>query len=216
MVVFILIGARVFSLVFQGVGGKEWIEHLLTSLPGGAGRLPDLRQHLHLRHRVLPRFLRDRLHHHPAAGAGRREARHRPDLVRRADLRQRADELHASAVRLCAVLPARHRAARGARAPTSIWGAIPWVFLQLILVVILIFWPGSVTYWLDKRTEGRSVDDRSSSQSAGSMPPPPRLQRRRSSDDVALTVKESPGAALRGFATACDRSRSRRACACGS
>ena len=35
MVVFILIGARVFSLVFQGVGGKEWIEHLLTSLPGG-------------------------------------------------------------------------------------------------------------------------------------------------------------------------------------
>ena len=35
MVVYILIGARVFSLVFQGVGGKEWIEHLLTSLPGG-------------------------------------------------------------------------------------------------------------------------------------------------------------------------------------
>ncbi len=36
MVVFILIGARVFSLVFQGVGGKEWVEGLLTSLPGGA------------------------------------------------------------------------------------------------------------------------------------------------------------------------------------
>ena len=35
MVVYILIGARVFSLVFQGVGGKVWIEHLLTSLPGG-------------------------------------------------------------------------------------------------------------------------------------------------------------------------------------
>ena len=35
MVVYILIGARTFSLVFQGVGGKEWIEHLLTSLPGG-------------------------------------------------------------------------------------------------------------------------------------------------------------------------------------
>ena len=26
MVVYILIGARVFSLVFQGVGGKVWIE----------------------------------------------------------------------------------------------------------------------------------------------------------------------------------------------
>src|SRR4029079_15724042 len=35
MVVFILIGARVFSLVFQGVGGKVWIEDMLTSLPGG-------------------------------------------------------------------------------------------------------------------------------------------------------------------------------------
>ena len=35
MVVYILIGARVFSLVFQGVGGKVWIEHLLTTLPGG-------------------------------------------------------------------------------------------------------------------------------------------------------------------------------------
>ena len=31
------------------------------------------------------------------------------------------------------------------------WGAIPWVFLQVILVAIVIFWPGSVTYWLDKR-----------------------------------------------------------------
>ena len=36
MVVFILLGARIFSLVFQGVGGKEWIEGLLTGLPGGA------------------------------------------------------------------------------------------------------------------------------------------------------------------------------------
>jgi hypothetical protein len=24
------------------------------------------------------------------------------------------------------------------------------VFLQVVLVVIVIFWPGSVTYWLDK------------------------------------------------------------------
>ncbi len=35
MVVFILIGSRVFSLVFQGVDGGKWIEHLLTGLPGG-------------------------------------------------------------------------------------------------------------------------------------------------------------------------------------
>src|SRR5262245_24277009 len=34
-VVFILIGARVFSLTFYGVSGHIWVEHLLVSLPGG-------------------------------------------------------------------------------------------------------------------------------------------------------------------------------------
>ncbi|ASM78370.1 C4-dicarboxylate ABC transporter [Vitreoscilla filiformis] len=34
-VVFILLGSTVFSLTFQGVDGPHWVEHLLTSLPGG-------------------------------------------------------------------------------------------------------------------------------------------------------------------------------------
>jgi tripartite ATP-independent transporter DctM subunit len=34
-VVFILIGARVFSLTFYGVNGHRWVEELLVSLPGG-------------------------------------------------------------------------------------------------------------------------------------------------------------------------------------
>lgn len=34
-VLFILIGARVFSLTFYGVNGHLWVEHLLVSLPGG-------------------------------------------------------------------------------------------------------------------------------------------------------------------------------------
>ncbi len=34
-VVFILIGARVFSLTFYGVDGHRWVENLLVSLPGG-------------------------------------------------------------------------------------------------------------------------------------------------------------------------------------
>ena len=34
-VVFILLGSTVFSLTFQGVDGPKWVEHLLTSLPGG-------------------------------------------------------------------------------------------------------------------------------------------------------------------------------------
>lgn len=35
-VLFILIGSTVFSLVFRGVNGDLWVEHLLTGLPGGA------------------------------------------------------------------------------------------------------------------------------------------------------------------------------------
>lgn len=35
MVVFILIGSRVFSMVFQGVDGAKWVEHMLSHLPGG-------------------------------------------------------------------------------------------------------------------------------------------------------------------------------------
>jgi tripartite ATP-independent transporter DctM subunit len=35
-VMFILIGSTVFSLVFRGLNGDLWVEHLLTGLPGGA------------------------------------------------------------------------------------------------------------------------------------------------------------------------------------
>jgi GntP family gluconate:H+ symporter len=34
-VLFILLGATVFSLTFQAVDGQVWVEHLLTGLPGG-------------------------------------------------------------------------------------------------------------------------------------------------------------------------------------
>jgi tripartite ATP-independent transporter DctM subunit len=35
MVIFILVGSTTFMLVFRGVDGDLWVEHLLTSLPGG-------------------------------------------------------------------------------------------------------------------------------------------------------------------------------------
>jgi len=35
-VLFILVGARVFSLTFYGVNGHVWVEHLLVGLPGGS------------------------------------------------------------------------------------------------------------------------------------------------------------------------------------
>jgi tripartite ATP-independent transporter DctM subunit len=151
MVVFILIGARVFSLVFQGVGGKEWIEHLLTGLPGGqVGFLIFVNVFIFVVAFFLDffeiAFIIIPLLAPVAAKLG-------IDLVW-------------FGVLICANIQTSFMHPpfgfalfylRGI-APPSIktseiyWGAIPWVCLQCVLVVILIFWPGSVTYWLDKGT----------------------------------------------------------------
>jgi TRAP-type mannitol/chloroaromatic compound transport system permease large subunit len=32
------------------------------------------------------------------------------------------------------------------------WGAVPWLLLQIVLVAVVILWPESVTYWIDKGT----------------------------------------------------------------
>jgi hypothetical protein len=73
-------------------------------------------------------------------------------------VRQHADQLHAPAVRLRAVLPARHfrYLVKNGSLPEKVksrdiyLGAIPWVILQLCLVVIVIFVPQTVTIFLDK------------------------------------------------------------------
>jgi tripartite ATP-independent transporter DctM subunit len=149
MVVYILIGARVFSLVFQGVGGKVWIEDLLTSLPGGQiGFLIFVNIFIF----VIAFFL---------------------DFFEIAFiiiplLAPVADKLGIDLIWFGVLICANIQTSfmhppfgfalfylRGI-APSSIktseiyWGAIPWVVLQVILVVILIFWPGSVTYWLSR------------------------------------------------------------------
>src|SRR5439155_1309256 len=149
MVVYILIGARTFSLVFQGVGGKEWIEHLLTSLPGGQiGFLVFVNVFIF----VIAFFL---------------------DFFEIAFiiiplLAPVADKLGIDliwfGVLICANIQTsfmhppfgfalfylRGIAPRSIKTSEIYWGAIPWVVLQVILVIIVIFWPGSVTYWIDR------------------------------------------------------------------
>ncbi len=151
MVVFILIGARVFSLVFQGVGGKEWIEHLLATLPGGQlGFLIFVNVFIFLVAFFLDFF--------------------EIAFIIIPLLAPVADKLGIDLIWFGVLICANIQTSfmhppfgfalfylRGI-APASIktsdiyWGAVPWVFLQVILVVILIFWPGSVTYWLGKGT----------------------------------------------------------------
>jgi tripartite ATP-independent transporter DctM subunit len=147
MVVFILIGARVFSLVFQGVGGKEWIEGLLISLPGGVvGFLIFVNIFVF----VIAFFL---------------------DFFEIAFiiiplLAPAADRLGIDLIWFGVLIGANIQTSfmhppfgfalfyvRGI-APPSIkssdiyMGAIPWVFLQIILVAILIAFPKTVTFLL--------------------------------------------------------------------
>ena len=117
-VVFILIGARVFSLTFYGVRRPSLGR-------GTAGRrcraaqigflifvnifvfvLAFFLDFFEIAFIVIPLL-------GPAGGA----ARHRPDLVRRHPRREHADVVHASALRICAVLSALGRAARGVHRP---------------------------------------------------------------------------------------------------
>ena len=148
MVVFILLGARVFSLVFQGVGGKEWIEGFLTGLPGGTvGFLIFVNAFVF----VIAFFL---------------------DFFEIAFiivplLVPAAQALGIDLIWLGVLLGANIQTSfmhppfgfalfylRGI-APPSVkssdiyWGAIPWLVLQLILVAILIAFPGLVTAFLD-------------------------------------------------------------------
>ena len=149
MVVLILIGARVFSLVFQGVGGKEWIEGMLTSLPGGqVGFLIAVNIFVF----VIAFFL---------------------DFFEIAFiivplLAPVAQALGINLVWFGVLLGANMQTSfmhppfgfalfylRGI-APATVrsrdiyWGAIPWVILQLMLVGIVIAFPEIVTAFLDK------------------------------------------------------------------
>jgi tripartite ATP-independent transporter DctM subunit len=149
MVVYILIGSRVFSLVFQGVGGKEWIEHMLTGLPGGqVGFLIFVNLFVF----VIAFFL---------------------DFFEIAFiiiplLAPVADKLGIDliwfGVLICANMQTsfmhppfgfalfylRSIAPPSVKTTEIYLGAIPWLLMQVILVVILILWPQSVTYWLTK------------------------------------------------------------------
>jgi tripartite ATP-independent transporter DctM subunit len=151
MVIFILVGSTVFSLVFQGVDGGLWIEHLLSHLPGGqAGFLIFVNififflafflDFFEIVFIVVPLLV-------PAA------AKLDIDLVWFGVLlcvNMQTSFMHPPFG--FALFYLRGIAPKTVRSRDIYWGAIPWVGLQLILVAIVIFWPESVTYWLDKGT----------------------------------------------------------------
>jgi tripartite ATP-independent transporter DctM subunit len=158
MVVFILIGSRVFSLVFQGVDGALWIEHLLSGLPGGqigflvvvnvfVFFLAFFLDFFEIAFIILPMLA-------PVASKlgidmiwfgvllcvnMQTSFMHPPFGFALFYLRSTADSLFKAGS-----LP-------GKVLSRDIYlGSIPWVFLQLMLVAIVIVFPQTVTVFLDK------------------------------------------------------------------
>ncbi len=158
MVVFILIGSRVFSLVFQGVDGGIWIEHMLSGLPGGQiGFLIAVNififflafflDFFEIAFIIIP-FLAP-----VAAKLGidlvwfgvmicvnmQTSFMHPPFGFALFYLRGIADTLFKNKA-----LP------RKVESKDIYMGAIPWIGMQLILVAVVIFFPQTVTIFLDK------------------------------------------------------------------
>ena len=158
MVVFILIGSRVFSLVFQGVDGGKWIEHLLSDLPGGQVGflivvnififfLAFFLDFFEIAFIILPML------GPVAAKMGidqiwfgvllcvnmQTSFMHPPFGFALFYLRGIADSLFKE-----------KRIEKQVKSSDIYFGAIPWVIMQLILVAIVIFAPQTVTMFLDK------------------------------------------------------------------
>src|SRR6202047_2431329 len=156
MVVFILIGSTCFSVVFLGVSGGVWLEHLLTSLPGGVWGflifinlfiffLAFFLDFFEIAFIILPMIapIAQKILA-PVVG---------PDAA-----------LIWFGVMLCvnmqtsfmhppfgfALFYLRGVAPKEVKSSDIYWGALPWIGLQLIMVAIVIAFPVVVTGLLDK------------------------------------------------------------------
>jgi tripartite ATP-independent transporter DctM subunit len=156
MVTFILIGSTCFSVVFLGVSGGVWLEHLLTSLPGGVWGflifinlfiffLAFFLDFFEIAFIILPMIapIAQKVLA-PVVG---------PDAA-----------LIWFGVMLCvnmqtsflhppfgfALFYLRGVAPKEVKSSDIYWGALPWIGLQLIMVLLVIIFPVTVTGLLDK------------------------------------------------------------------
>ena len=161
-VVFILVGARVFSLSFYGVNGDQWVEHLLLGLPGGAigflivvniliFLLAFFLDFFELAFIIIPLLAK------PAESLG-------IDLIWFGVLlgvNMQTSFMHPpfgfALFYLRSVAPdgkytdkVTGKVMDGVTTAEIYWGAIPFVVIQVIMVAIVIAFPGLVTGNLDK------------------------------------------------------------------
>jgi tripartite ATP-independent transporter DctM subunit len=149
MVIYILFGASVFSLVFQGFDGGLWIEHMLSHLPGGqTGFLVATMVAVFLLAFFLDFF----------------EIAFIVVPLLAPVAQKLGIDLVWFGVLLCvnlqtsymhppfgyALFYLRGIAPKSVKSSDIYLGAIPWVGLQLLMVALVIIFPNQITAFLDK------------------------------------------------------------------
>ncbi|MCX7241414.1 MAG: TRAP transporter large permease subunit [Burkholderiales bacterium] len=161
-VVFILVGSTIFSLVFQGVDGQKWVEHLLTGLPGGQTGflivvnllvffLAFFLDFFELSFIVVPLLAPvadklgvDLIWFGVLLGVNMQTSfMHPPFGFALFYLRS-----------VAASVPYTDRITKKLTEPVTTmqiyWGAVPFVLIQVVMVALIIFFPGIVSSGLDK------------------------------------------------------------------
>ena len=199
MVVFILIGSRVFSLVFQGVEGGHWIEHMLSNLPGGqVGFLVVVNLFIFFLAFFLD-FFEIAFIILPLLGPVadkmgidlvwfgvmlcvnmQTSFMHPPFGFALFYLRGISDTLFKNGS-----IP------RKVESNDIYLGSIPWVLMQLILVAIVIFFPQTVTAFLDKE---KAVDLNQASELLQQMDGGHDKSNEMSADDASKLFAPEPAA----------------------
>ncbi len=154
-VIFILVGSTVFSLVFRGVNGDLWVESLLTDLPGGAlGFLIVVNLFVFVLAFFLDYFEIAFIIVPLLAPVAQKLG---IDLVWFGVLlgmNMQTSFLHPPFG--FALFYLRSVASREIKTGDIYWGAIPFVCIQIIMVAIVIAFPGIVTNNISKVKGGIS------------------------------------------------------------
>jgi tripartite ATP-independent transporter DctM subunit len=193
MVIFILIGSTVFGLVFRGVDGDLWIENMLLSLPGGTvGFLIAVNVFVFLLAFFLDffeiAFIVIPLLAPVAAKLG-------IDLIWFGVLlgaNMQTSFMHPPFG--FALFYLRSVAPKQVKSSDIYWGAVPWVVMQLLLVAILIFWPGLVTSFVVKPTAMDPAKIQIELEETGRQPEPPAADSEKAGETGTQPKSDDPSA----------------------
>jgi TRAP-type mannitol/chloroaromatic compound transport system permease large subunit len=166
MVVFILIGSTCFSVIFQGVDGGFWVEELFSNLPGGwVGFLVVVNLFVFflaffldffeiafivvpmlapVAVKLLAPVLLASMNGNPQAAASAALVWFGVMLC----VNMQTSFMHPPFG--FALFYLRGVAPKEVKSSDIYWGALPWVGLQLLMVVVVMAFPALVTTFLDK------------------------------------------------------------------